>query len=203
MSIERMSDGLRELLHALELTPTALVGHSAGGALALSLATSWPNASIVGINAALAPPNAAMTLLTPAVQALAGTGLVGFLTARLAESDWVFDSLMRSTGSTISRDQMALYRIFAQSEEHATAVMSMFAEWRLPTLVERLPSISNRVTLIMGARDSWVPGADTARVAARMPNVELITVADAGHLAHEEQPERVSDIIIGTLRPPT
>ncbi|MBC8089834.1 MAG: alpha/beta fold hydrolase [Phycisphaerae bacterium] len=201
LSLRAMADSVRELLRTLDVRPDVLVGHSAGGALALWLAAEWPDCAVVGVNAALAPPNALMTLLTPAVGTLAGTGIVGFLTARLAESDFVFNSLMRSTGSIILPEQMALYRAFAKSERHATALMSMFAEWNLPALAERLPAVTNRVTLIVGAKDEWVPVASTEQVAKRLTNVELIRLPNSGHLAHEEEPNRVTEIIMRSLPP--
>ena len=186
---------LRELLRVLDITPRALVGHSAGGAIALWLANEWPEASVVGINAALAPPNVLMSLLTPGVDLLSRSGLTGFLTAKLAESDFVFDSLMRSTGSVIRAEQLALYRTFATSSEHAGAVMSMFSNWDLTALARKLPSINNRVTLIVGLRDEWVPAADTRAVAALLPNATFIEILNAGHLAHEELPALVSGFI--------
>jgi len=195
MSIAGMSASIRELLRVLDVTPHAITGHSAGAAIALWLANEWPEAAIVGVNAALAPPNALMSLLTPGVDLLSRTGLTGFLTAKLAESDFVFDSLMRSTGSVISKEQLALYRTFATSTEHAGAVMSMFAGWDLAALARKLPTVRNAVTLIVGLRDEWVPAADTARMAAALPHARLIEIPNAGHLAHEELPDRVADII--------
>lgn len=195
LSLTRMCATICELLRVVDVTPHAIVGHSAGGAIALGMAHEWPEAVIVGINAALAPPNALMSLLTPGVELLSRSGLTGFLTAKLAESDFVFDSLMKSTGSVISREQLALYRMFATSTEHASAVMSMFAGWDLSALGRKLPTVKNAVTLIAGLRDEWIPAADTARMAAALPNVRLIEIPNAGHLVHEELPARVAEII--------
>ncbi|MEO7995856.1 MAG: alpha/beta fold hydrolase BchO [Gemmatimonadaceae bacterium] len=195
MSIDNMSALVRGLLRMLDVTPHAMVGHSAGGAIALWLASEWPTASVVGINAALAPPNVLMSLLTPGVELLTHSGLTGLLTAKLAESDFVFESLMKSTGSVISKEQLALYRTFATSREHAGAVMSMFANWDLNALARKLPSVVNAVSLIVGLRDEWVPAADTARIARSLRNATLIEIPNAGHLAHEELPVRVCEII--------
>ena len=136
-----------------------------------------------------------MSLLTPGVDLLSRFGLTGFLTAKLAESDFVFDSLMKSTGSVISKEQLALYRTFATSTEHADAVMSMFAGWDLSALARKLPTVRNAVTFIVGLRDEWVPATDTARMAAALPNVRLVEIPNAGHLAHEEMPARIAEII--------
>ena len=195
LSLAGMSASICELLRVLDVTPHAIAGHSAGGAIALWLATEWPETTIVGINAALAPPSALMSLLTPGVDLLSRAGLTGFLTAKLAESDFVFDSFLKSTGSVISQEQLALYRTFATSTEHAGAVMSMFGGWDLSALARRLPAVKNAVTLIVGLRDEWVPASDTARMAATLPNVRLVEIPNAGHLAHEEMPARVCEII--------
>ncbi|MEP6779827.1 MAG: alpha/beta fold hydrolase BchO [Gemmatimonadaceae bacterium] len=195
MSLAGMATALDALLRRLDVVPETLVGHSAGGALALWMTERRPSATVVGINAALAPPNALMTFLTPGVQLLVGTALFGFLTAKLAESDTVFDALMSSTGSTIDALQMNLYRTFARSPEHTGALMTMFSNWDLNALSERLPRIKNPVTLIVGANDGWVPPADTRRMARLLPCARIVTIEGAGHLAHEEFPLRVVDII--------
>lgn len=199
LTLTGMAASLAALIRTLDIAPRALVGHSAGGALALWLATQHPTASIVGLNAALTPPNALMTLLAPAAHVLAPTGFMGALTARLADSDFVFDALMKSTGSVISADQRALYRVFARSPERAGALMTMFAGWDLNALTRRLPLISNPVTLIVGANDGWVSARDTRRAAARMPHARVIELPGAGHLAHEEFPVQVADIIAGSV----
>ena len=202
MSMVGMAASVRELLRVLDVQPTALAGHSAGGSLALWLAGEWPVSQVIGLNAAIAPPNSLMMLLAPAVKALAGTGIVGALTAKLAESDFVFDSLMKSTGSVISREQLSLYRTLATSSEHSTALMSMFAGWDLPALNRKLPSVTNHVTLVTGDRDQWVPPGETAAISRLLPNVELVTIPAAGHLVHEERPMEVCEIITARLLQP-
>lgn len=195
LTLPAMAMAVREVLRVLDVVPRVLVGHSAGAAVALELATDWPSVDVVGINAALAPPHPAMSMLTPAVGWLARAGLTGVLTAKLAENDAVFDALMRSTGSNIDASQLALYRVFAMSPRHASAVMTMFAQWELTALLSRLPTMRNRVSLIIGARDAWVPPSDTVRIARALANVRVVELADAGHVAHEEHPARVCELI--------
>lgn len=199
LTLDAMAADLRALLDTLGVEPAGIVGHSAGGALALRLAAMQPPRAVIGINAALVPPNALLATLAPLTQAVVGSTLVGTLTAALAESDLVFDSLMRSTGSRIAPEQLALYRTFARSSAHAGAVMSMFAGWSLGSLDALLPTIQTPVTLIVGDRDGWVPPSDAARVARRLPDARIVTLAGAGHLAHEEQPVRTVEIIAGAL----
>ena len=202
LSLHGIASLLHGLLDVLELQPAAIVGHSAGAAVAMELARARPPRAVVGINAALTPPNALLHVLSLPVQALARTPLLGALTATLAGSDWVFDSLMRSTGSRLTPAQHALYRTFARSSDHAGAVMTMFANWDLAPLVAALPSIAVRTTLIVGADDGWIPPDDTRHIASLLPHARVMTLTGAGHLAHEDRPDRVAEIIAESL-PPT
>lgn len=206
MTLDGIARALDELLLAIpearDEAPAAIAGHSAGGAIALEMAviaakrgTREPQ-SIIGINAALVAPGALISALAPAIQALVRTGLIGALATRVADNDRLFATLMRSTGSTISPEQYELYRAFARSREHADAVMEMFAGWDVTALNRALPSIHAPVTLIVGENDGWVPAADAARVAKLLPNARIISLPNAGHVAHEEFPAEVAEIIL-------
>ena len=203
MTLEGIATGVFALLDAFGAMPNAIVGHSAGGALALHMSIVRPMRDIVGINAALKAPSTMLSGLIPAASAIARSRLVAGLTAKLADSDVVFDALMQSTGSRIGSEQLALYRAFARSSERTGGVMAMFAGWDLVALERELPAVRAAVTLIVGARDGWVPPSDSDRAAARMPNARVVTLPNAGHLAHEELPERTCEVIIEALARPS
>jgi 2-succinyl-6-hydroxy-2,4-cyclohexadiene-1-carboxylate synthase len=64
----------------------------------------------------------------------------------------------------------------------------------LPSLWERLPQLTMPVRLLVGERDQKF--VQTARrMAAEIPDVELVIVAGAGHAVHLEAPERVAAVI--------
>jgi pimeloyl-ACP methyl ester carboxylesterase len=58
------------------------------------------------------------------------------------------------------------------------------------------------VLLIWGERDGTVPYAQHARVRAEIPHAEFLSVPDAGHLPHKEQPQVVEPALIEFLRRP-
>ncbi len=195
MSLDGIAALLDALLGALDITPRVVAGHSSGAALALRLAMIRPVGAVVGVNAALTPPPALTTFVAPLIRDLARSRVMGALTALLAESDFAFRTLMRSTGSTVAAEQYELYRTFARSPAHTGALMTMFAAWDMTALQAAVPSLATPVTLIVGTRDGWVPPVESRRVAQLLPDARVIDIDGAGHLAHEEFPDRVSDII--------
>ena len=195
MTLDAIATELAALVDALGILPSLIAGHSSGAALALRLAMLHPTHAVVGVNAALTPPPALSTFFAPVIRNLARSGLMGTLTALLAESDTAFRALMRSTGSTVSPAQYELYRTFARSPAHTGALMTMFASWDLTALRAGLPTLATPVTLVVGTRDEWVPPVESRLVAQILPNARVIDIAGAGHLAHEEFPDRVSEII--------
>jgi magnesium chelatase accessory protein len=48
---------------------------------------------------------------------------------------------------------------------------------------------------LTGSRDGMVPPAESFRVRSLVPAAELISLRGLGHLAHEEQPDKVATIL--------
>ena len=198
-TLDAMAEDLGTLLATLGAQPVAIAGHSAGAAIALRMAltceASDPLNAVIGVNAALSTPSGIATTLFEPVRALARTPFVASFTAMLAESDTIFRGLLASTGSRVSAEQSELYRTFARSPEHTSALMRMFSSWDVNPMLTALPSLKTPVTFIVGANDDWVPPSQSERVARALPNARVVTLGGAGHLAHEELPARVADII--------
>ena len=63
-------------------------------------------------------------------------------------------------------------------------------------LERNLPQLQTSLTLVVGANDLTVAPTEAKRVKALLPDAQIITLAGLGHLAHEEQPAEVAEIII-------
>ncbi len=171
--------------------PDVIVGHSAGGALALQMALTGMGARIVGINAALGTFKGVSGWLFPAMaRVLAMTPFTADLfTARITPD--TVRRMIEGTGSTLTPEGLEIYRTLATDAGHVDATLAMMAQWKLEGLLDRLPAISNEVRLIVGARDKTVP-PETSQTAARaLPRATVVTLDGLGHLAHEEDPARV------------
>lgn len=175
--------------------PEALVGHSAGAALALELARigPWPQTPIIGINAALANFNGVAGWLFPIIaKALALNPASAALFAATARAPGRVERLIAGTGSTIDAQGLALYRRLIQDRAHVDATLSMMAQWSLDRLLASLDRFQNPVLLLTGDRDQTVPPETSAKAAAQLPHGQHESLGALGHLAHEEAPDLIA-----------
>ncbi len=202
MSLPSMALEIAALLKALELQPAAIIGHSAGAALALQLALAHGyGGPIVGLSAALRPFPGPLAQIFPAIaKALFINPLVPRLFAGTIDLAGGTERFMwRSTHSRIDAAGMACYRTLLKNPDHAGGGLAMMANWDLPGLKARMGEVANPVLLVHGAKDPAIP-LDWARDAASwLPNARLDVLPGLGHLAHEEAPEKVAALIAGFL----
>lgn len=199
--LEPMADDLATLIQAEGWRPTALIGHSAGGALALRLSSLLtPAPGVVGINPALDHFQGFAGVLFPVMAKLLALtpGVAGFF-ARSANSPDRVRSLIESTGSTLPEEGLRLYRHLVGDRAHVDATLLMMAQWSLDGLLREVPSLKARTLFLAGDKDGAVPPTVSESAAARMPDAQVIRLPDLGHLAHEENPGAVSGLIMGFL----
>lgn len=200
--LDPMSADIAALLESEGLLPDAIVGHSAGGAIALRMVRHLPRPprAIVGLNAALAnfagmagwlfPMTARMLSLNP---------FTASMFARFTASEGNVRALIGSTGSELSPEGLALYHRLISDRAHVDAALAMMAQWTLEGLQAELPGIEVPCLFITGGRDQAVPPRTALRAAERMPEAALAEFPDLGHLAHEEAPDEVTARIVGFL----
>lgn len=202
MSLPAMAREVARLLEALEVTPAAIIGHSAGAAIALQLALDHAHEGpIIGLSAALRPFPGALAQIFPAI---AKTLFVNPLVPRIftGSIDLLGGAerfLWRSTHSRIDREGLACYARLLKHPGHAGGALAMMANWDLPALREQMDAVRNPVLLLHGANDPAIP-PDWARDAAGwLPNARLELLPRLGHLAHEEAPEGIAARIAAFL----
>lgn len=202
MSLPAMTIEVAGLLKTLALEPAAIIGHSAGTAIALQLALAhgyrWP---IVGLSAALRPfPGPAAQIFPAIAKALFVNPLVPRLFAGTIDlAGGVERFLWNSTHSRIEPEGMACYRTLFKNAGHAGGGLAMMANWDLPSLRARMGEVANPVLLIHGAKDSAIPLAWAREAAGWLPDARLEVLTGLGHLAHEEAPEQAAALITAFL----
>ena len=202
MSLPAMAREVTGLLATLGVQPAAIIGHSAGAAIAMQLALDHAyRGPIVGLSPALRPFPGAMAQIFPAVaKALFVNPLVPrIFTGSIDLVGGAERFLWRSTHSRIDREGLACYRTLLKHPGHAGGALAMMANWDLPALRERMSDVRNPVLLVHGANDPAIP-PDWARDAARwLPDARLELLPGLGHLAHEEAPGKAAAHIAAFL----
>lgn len=199
--LDAMTQDLGQLIAAQGWRPAALIGHSAGGALALRLAGRLdPVPAVVGINAALTPFDgvagwlfpllARMLAANPLTPVLFTLGNPGIRQAR---------KLIEGTGSHLDEQGYALYARLMADRRHVNGVLQMMARWSLDALLRDLPTLRAQTLLITGDRDRAVAPSVSVAAVERLPDARLAPLTGLGHLAHEEDAAAVSDAMAGFL----
>ena len=203
LSLPGMAQALHGLLEALGVSPAMAAGHSAGAAILarMSLDGTIAPRRLASLNGALLPLRGAPGhLFAPLAKLLASVPLVPRLFAWHAAERRVVERLIRETGSTLDPAGIELYRRLARSPGHVAAALGMMANWELDALQRDLPRLKVPLVLVAGANDRTIPPADSSRVQVLLPKATLVTLPGLGHLAHEERPNDVADLILRQAR---
>jgi magnesium chelatase accessory protein len=202
MSLPAMAGQVAGLLQALEIEPAAIIGHSAGAAVALQLALDHSySGPIIGLNAALRPFPGALAQIFPAV---AKALFINPLVPRIFSSTVDLTGgagrfLWRSTHSRIDAEGLACYRTLLKHPGHAGGALAMMANWDLPALRERMGEVANPVLLVHGGNDPAIPPHWAEDAHGWLPDARLEVLPGLGHLAHEEAPEKAAAAIAAFL----
>lgn len=203
LSLPGMSGALAQLLTDLQVSPVMAVGHSAGAAILCRMALDGqlPALEIVSLNGALLPLSGFKhPAVTPFVRAIASSDWISRFFARRLESPREVERLLAGTGSHIDARGIEFYGRLSRSPSHAGAALSMMAIWDVRPIERDLSRLPIALTLVIGARDRMILPGEAARVQRLLPTAEVVQLADAGHLAHEEQPMTIAALIVAHAR---
>lgn len=202
-SLPGVAESLAALLDTLDVAPAVAVGHSAGAAILARMCLDGRIAPqlLVSLNGAFLPFDGwAAMLFLPLARLLAWNPLVPRLFAWRTADRAALERLLRSTGSTIDDQGMALYGRLVRSPAHVAGALAMMANWDLEPLERELPRLQTPLVLVVGEEDRTVAPADAERVRARVPGARIERLAHLGHLAHEEKPQAVAALVTRLAR---
>jgi putative magnesium chelatase accessory protein len=203
MSLDGMAQDLAALLRGLAHRPMLVAGHSAGAAVLarMCLDGSIAPRGLVGLNGAMLPIGGwAGRVMTPFARLLAASATVPRLFARFADSDKFIERMIADTGSELEPDGIKYYRRLTRSPGHVAAAIRMMANWKLRPLARELPRLATRLMLISGGNDKTIAPDDAVRVHAMVPRSSIEMMPGLGHLAHEERPHEVSELMVRMAR---
>ena len=201
-SIQGMCTALQALLRALRLEPEYGIGHSAGAAILCHMALTRMTAPrrIVSLNGAFLPfAGAASAIFSPVAKFLAGSRTLAGLIARRAQGVASIERIIAGTGSRLDAVGLELYSRLVGDPRHVAAAFAMMGNWDLHSFERELGGLGAPLTLIVGEGDLAVPPSQGRVVQGRVANAELHLVPGLGHLAHEEDPQRLLSLVRAAL----
>lgn len=198
MSMPGMARHLTSLLSVLRCVPCVVVGHSAGAALALRMALDGAIApqAIVSLNGALLPlAGLKHPLFSSLVRGIVGADWVARRFAASMEEPGALERVLRSTGSQLDATGLALYRRLSSSPAQVGAVLTMMGRWDLRPLERDLPRLAVPLLLVTAALDRMILPGEAVKVRALVPSARIEQFSQAGHLVHEEKPQKIATLV--------
>ncbi|MEO0750618.1 MAG: alpha/beta fold hydrolase BchO [Pseudomonadota bacterium] len=197
LGLRPMATDLHALLTEEGWRPDMIVGHSAGGALALQLAALLDHpTSVVGLNAALEPFEGIAGWLFPIMAKMLALNPFTSVALTMGGSAMArARGLIRTTGSQIPEDSLRCYAKLFADRGHVDSTLQMMAQWDVDRLAARVFAREVPTLLIAGAEDQTVPPEVSERAAEAMTQARYLKLPDLGHLAHEENPGLVAQSI--------
>jgi magnesium chelatase accessory protein len=194
-----VSAGIGALLDVLGLRQKVIVavGHSAGAAIALRMCLDGliDPAAVISLNGALLPFPVPSGIAGSAARWMFTSGVAARVFSFLAGTGPTVERVMRGTGSVLDADGLKFYRRLAVNQNHVAGAMALMGNWDLHPLLRDLPRLKQKLVLVNGSKDGMVPPAEAYRIRALLPQAELVSLRDVGHLAHEERPGEIAALI--------
>ncbi|NEW86555.1 MULTISPECIES: alpha/beta fold hydrolase BchO [Rhodopseudomonas] len=198
MSLPGMATDLAALLRVLQVSPCLVVGHSAGAAILarMCLDGAIDPKILFSLNGAFLPYGGpAASFFSPLAKMLVMNPFVPSLFAWQAGHRGSVERLIGNTGSTIDPAGMKLYGKLVSSPHHVAAALRMMANWELEPLLKALPNLKPLLVLVAAEGDRAIPPSVAVKVREILPKAVIERIPALGHLAHEERPALIADLI--------
>ncbi|MEM1148235.1 MAG: alpha/beta fold hydrolase BchO [Pseudomonadota bacterium] len=201
-SLPNMCRALQALFAELKLQPDLIIGHSAGAAIAIHLVARHRQAPslLVSINGALKPFDGMMRTLAPTIaKVVSFGGLAARLVSRTSSGDDGVRKLIQNTGSDPERVPISPYAKLLRRRGHIQGALQMMAHWDLTYILEDCSKLSMPIVFIAAEGDKAVPSEVSRHATRQAAFGTYFELPSLGHLAHEEDPARVAEIILNAL----
>lgn len=192
---------IQNFCRSLAIRPYAVIGHSLGALIALSLAIEAPHTL------------QRLVLLSPPISGRLGMHMD--LPLRTAPGEWLF---RHSQHAWPFLSRLGMPTVFAPTTRHLTDKMR--ASWRKVIDARRaawggtvggaltvvgtdyraqLKTVRQPTLVVVGLRDLTIPPQDGIGAAKRIPNARLVTLPGVAHQVTDEAPDEVNRVLLDFL----
>lgn len=193
--VTHLVDLLVGFLQERDLTRVTLVGHSLGGGLSLLATQRLADLGESRLRRLVLVSSVAYSQRTPPLVRLSEHRRWAEWAAKILGPELIVRALLRSMvydPSSVREDQVQAYAEPLRTPEGRRAAMDVgrhLDPTLLETLSRRFSEIELPALLLWGRHDHVVPLHVGTRLAAALPNAELVILERCGHLPPEERPE--------------
>ena len=185
-SIQAYSNAVLEWMPAVGMHRAVFVGHSMGGAVALSLALDHGE-HVLGLG--LVGTGARLRVAPQLVESAASP--TTFLSA--------IDSIISLSFSPQASERLLELASQRMTETRPSVLHGDFLACDAFDEMERIAQIQQPALVVCGVDDRMTPVRYAQFLADSIPNAALQTVPDAGHMVMLEQPQAVAEALNGFL----
>ena len=191
------AESLARFMDSMGIESAHILGFSFGAGYALELAHKHPER--VGKIVAICPGG--VTSEMPLTVRMMESGLFGGIASRMYNlksvkkmlNECVFDH------TVINEHDAAEYFKPVADSSSRYAVRRTLAEFDENALISSLREIQAPVLLLWGEDDKWHPAGEVDEYRSSLRSCSCTVIRNAGHLVHEEKPDRIAELVRGFI----
>ena len=189
-NISCMSEWLHEVIHALNLSKPAIVGHSMGSLIALSFAAKYSDSlralALLGISIP-------MPVAEPLLQAARDNSHVAIDIA----NTWSHSSSAQLGGNDVSGINMLMsgQRLLERNSD-GVFYSDLKACNKFTDALGLAENVSVKTLMIIGEQDKMTAASNARKVAGKIRNCSVTSLKACGHAMLSEQPNAVLNALI-------
>ena len=192
-TVETMAADCLAVLDAADVDTAHVVGISMGGLIAQEMVLTAPE-RVRSLCLMATHPGIAHAVMNP--QAMAMLTQRGQMTPQeAAEASIPYNYAPGTPRERIEEDWAVRFPLAASNEGYLAQVVGS-SRWGG---YDRMAGITAPTLVVHGELDALVPPENGRTIAGRIPGAELVVIPDANHVLMTDQPERVSQVLVGWL----
>jgi pimeloyl-ACP methyl ester carboxylesterase len=189
------------LMDVLGAERAILVGNSAGGTIAVLTSLQAPDRvqALILVSPAIYEGGGTPSWMRPLFR-LPQVRRLGPLVVRslVARLEGALPTAWHEP-SKITPEVLVGYKKPLRVENWDAAFWEFLSASRPLGLADRLDRVTIPTLVVTGDDDTWVPTAQSVRLAGELPNAELVVIPSCGHVAQEECPEQFLEAAVDFL----